>query len=146
MTISPEQCRAARGLLGWSQDELRKRARMARRTIADFEQGIRRPYPRTLEDLVRVFESAGVEFFEGDEIHHGEGVRFKAGVKIPRPPMIEGEEQPEPSDDSRGANDQDIDPIAYWRARPEQWAKLTVTGKRTLYELFGSELFGNGAR
>ena len=57
----PEQCRAGRALLNWSQEELAKRARVAKQTLADFERGARSPYPGTLAAL----EAAGVELIDG---------------------------------------------------------------------------------
>jgi transcriptional regulator with XRE-family HTH domain len=62
----PEQCRAGRALLNWSQEELAKRARVAKQTLADFERGARSPYPRTLADIRSALEAAGVEFTNGD--------------------------------------------------------------------------------
>ena len=72
-TITPEQCRAARALLGWSRAELAKRAKVAKATLADFEAGKRTPYARTLADVLAALESAGVEFTNGDT----PGVRLK---------------------------------------------------------------------
>lgn len=66
LIFSPEQCRAARGLLNWSQREFAERSGVSKKTIADFELGERTPYPRTLADIVRTFEAAGVEFTNGD--------------------------------------------------------------------------------
>ncbi len=74
MSISPEQCRAARGLLGWSQGDLSKASETATKTIADFERGAREPYARTLEDVRVAFERAGVEFIP--ENGGGAGVRL----------------------------------------------------------------------
>jgi DNA-binding XRE family transcriptional regulator len=77
MTISRRQCRAARGLLNWSQQEISIRALVARKTIADFEAGQVTPQPRTLRDIVAAFESAGVEFLAPQENVAGPGVRLK---------------------------------------------------------------------
>lgn len=74
-TIMPEQCRAARAMLGWSQVELAQRAKVAKQTLADFERGARKPYARTLDDIRSILESAGVEFIP--ENGGGEGVRFR---------------------------------------------------------------------
>jgi transcriptional regulator with XRE-family HTH domain len=74
MSISPAQCRGARGLLGWSQSDLSEASKTATKTIADFERGAREPYPRTLEDVRRALERAGVEFI--DENGGGAGVRL----------------------------------------------------------------------
>jgi transcriptional regulator with XRE-family HTH domain len=74
MLISPEQCRGARGLLGWSQADLSDASKTATKTIADFERGARTPYPRTLEDVKGALEKAGIEFIE--ENGGGPGVRL----------------------------------------------------------------------
>jgi transcriptional regulator with XRE-family HTH domain len=75
MSINAEQCRGARGLLGWSQSELSKASKTATKTIADFERGAREPYPRTLEDVRGALEKAGIEFI--DENGGGAGVRLR---------------------------------------------------------------------
>jgi DNA-binding XRE family transcriptional regulator len=38
MYMTPEQCRAARGWLGWSRDQLAAEARVGRNTIARYEE------------------------------------------------------------------------------------------------------------
>ncbi|ATR19456.1 transcriptional regulator (plasmid) [Roseomonas sp. FDAARGOS_362] len=75
MDITPAQCRAARALLNWSQDQLETAAKVARKTIADFEREVRRPYARTLEALRAALEAAGVEFIP--ENGGGAGVRLR---------------------------------------------------------------------
>lgn len=75
MSISAEQCRAARALLGWSQLDLKEKSSVAQKTIADFERGARMPYERTLRDLQKALENAGIEFIS--ENGGGAGVRFK---------------------------------------------------------------------
>jgi transcriptional regulator with XRE-family HTH domain len=77
MSISPELCRAARGLLGWSQQELAKRSQVSRKTIADFELSQVQPHPRTLRDVVAALEAAGVEFLAAEENISRGGVRMK---------------------------------------------------------------------
>lgn len=72
MSILPEQCRAARALLGWSQNELVERSKVTKSTIANFEGGKRTPYARTLADIQAALETAGVEFL-------GAGVASSAG-------------------------------------------------------------------
>ena len=75
MLIFPEQCRAARGLLNWSQENLALAAGISRSTIKDFEAQ-RHCLQRSSEKLlVATFENAGVELlFDGTG---GLGVRFK---------------------------------------------------------------------
>jgi DNA-binding transcriptional regulator YiaG len=75
MSISPAQCRGARGLLGWSQSDLSAASKTATKTIADFERGAREPYPRTLEDVRGALEKAGIEFIAKNG--GGPGVRLR---------------------------------------------------------------------
>jgi hypothetical protein len=83
--IGPEQCRAARAWLGWTQEELSRRSSVGLSTIKDFEKTPREPHNRGLEEaessswipsrhhrtllsirrqLQHTFEQAGLEFFE----------------------------------------------------------------------------------
>jgi transcriptional regulator with XRE-family HTH domain len=73
--LTPAQCRAARALLNWSQDQLESAAKVARKTIADFEREARTPYDRTLAAIRAALEAAGVEFIA--ENGGGAGVRLK---------------------------------------------------------------------
>lgn len=75
MTITAEQCRAGRALLGWSQDRLATDSKVAKATIANFESGKRAPYERTIADLRTALESAGVVFI--DQNGNGPGVRLR---------------------------------------------------------------------
>jgi hypothetical protein len=52
-------------------------SRVSPATIATFETGKRSPYDRTLADIQRALESAGVEFTNGDE----PGVKLRAKGK-----------------------------------------------------------------
>ena len=73
--MSPEQSRAARGWLGWSQTELAKRATVSLSTVKDFETRIRTPITVTLAAMRRVFETAGIEFI--DEDGRSVGIRLR---------------------------------------------------------------------
>jgi ribosome-binding protein aMBF1 (putative translation factor) len=59
--MSPEQCRAARGWLGWSQQDLAKRANIGLSTLKDFENGKRETIPNNLDAIRRALESQGIE-------------------------------------------------------------------------------------
>jgi transcriptional regulator with XRE-family HTH domain len=58
--MSPEQSRASRAWLGWSQTELAKRARVSLSTVRDFENAHRVPIANNLDAMRRVIEEAGV--------------------------------------------------------------------------------------
>jgi len=73
--IASAQCRAARGLLGWSQQELARRARVGVVTVHQLEVGVGQPRPATLQVIRDAFEKAGVEFI--DENGGGPGVRLR---------------------------------------------------------------------
>ncbi|MCK9913327.1 helix-turn-helix domain-containing protein [Microbacteriaceae bacterium K1510] len=74
--LNKEQCRAARGWLGITQDELSSVSGVAQKTIARFETGVAVPQDRTLRDLQRALEELGIEFqFEGSK---GVGIRVRS--------------------------------------------------------------------
>lgn len=78
MPIMPEQCRAARALLGWSQDDLERQARIAKKTIADFERGVRSPHDSSNKALETTLEAHGVVFIPQNG--GGAGVRLKLAM------------------------------------------------------------------
>ncbi len=132
MTLTLEQCKAARSLLGWSQADLAKNSGISTTPIADFERGKSQPQRRTLEALQTALEKAGIQFFDEDDVG-GIGVRLHKGVK----PAAQQPEQTKseivlPSDpDLRGLYD-------YWRDRPEEWQELSDASRRgVLREIFG---------
>ncbi len=64
MTITPNQCRAARELLDLSREDLQKKTKLARETIGNFERGNGNLTMKTLEILKTAFESSGIEFVD----------------------------------------------------------------------------------
>jgi transcriptional regulator with XRE-family HTH domain len=85
MSITPEQCRAARGLLGWSQNELAERANTGYSTVADFERGARIPIANNLAAIRAALEGGGVIFIPGNG--EGPGVRLsKTAIEVPANP------------------------------------------------------------
>jgi hypothetical protein len=71
------QCRAARGLLGWSVARLAEAAGVSWRTIqrAEASQGVPRMHIDTLEKIQFALEGAGVEFIARS--NGGVGVRLR---------------------------------------------------------------------
>ncbi len=152
MAVTTHQIRAARSLLGWSQDELATKARVGRTTIAGFEIGkLRMAGSRAFEDVLEVFENAGIEFLDPVEGVSGEGVRFKWGFAPSAQQPGEGAAAGEPGEgglkaawDFEGEDDADLDALLgeqpapnpdmaeMWRADPELWARLSEGGRETL--------------
>ncbi len=77
--ITPEQCRAARALLGWSQKELSKRTKISDVTIRKFELRKTHLKESTAQHFRLVFERSGVVFI--DENGGGPGARLEKPVK-----------------------------------------------------------------
>ena len=73
--ITPGQSRAARGLLGWSQQTLATRAGIEVMTVHQLEREESRPRRATLEVVRRAFELAGIVFIDANG--GGAGVRLK---------------------------------------------------------------------
>jgi DNA-binding transcriptional regulator YiaG len=66
-TLSPEQSRAARGWLEWSQADLAKRANVGLSTVKDFEGGRRTPIGNNLDAMRRAIEAEGVRLLFGND-------------------------------------------------------------------------------
>jgi DNA-binding XRE family transcriptional regulator len=68
-TITPAQCRAARGLVELTQAELAEAAEVSLKTFRDFEAGRDQHNRSQVEAIRAALEAAGIEFT-------GEGVRW----------------------------------------------------------------------
>jgi transcriptional regulator with XRE-family HTH domain len=83
-SIAPETCRAGRGLVGWSQEDLAREARVGLSTIRNFETRTIssrtgepiRPTRANLAAMQRALEAAGVIFLDEDD-SSGPGVRLR---------------------------------------------------------------------
>jgi hypothetical protein len=75
--ISPEQARAARGLLDWSRDQLAEKTGVAKRTLVRFEASDGEARPSTIAAIRAALEAAGVIFI--DQNGEGPGVRLRKG-------------------------------------------------------------------
>jgi transcriptional regulator with XRE-family HTH domain len=73
--ITPAQCRAARGLLNWTQDDLAAKAEVGVVTVRQFEADKGSPRKATLSVIRQAFEYAGVVFIAQNG--GGPGVRLK---------------------------------------------------------------------
>jgi ribosome-binding protein aMBF1 (putative translation factor) len=58
--ISPEQSRAARAWLDWSQEDLAQKAQVSMSTVRDFEKGRRTPIANNLGAMQAALEKAGI--------------------------------------------------------------------------------------
>jgi transcriptional regulator with XRE-family HTH domain len=79
MTITPEQVKAARELLGWTLVRLAARADASELAVRRYENGRGIGGRIDLTSIREMLESAGVIFVE--ENGEGPGVRLKKGIK-----------------------------------------------------------------
>lgn len=81
--LRPEQCRAARALLDWTQEDLAERAGISRSTVRGFENG-QHELQRASAAMIRMtLEQAGVILIGADE--QGVGVRFQSPHRPDQP-------------------------------------------------------------
>jgi transcriptional regulator with XRE-family HTH domain len=78
--VDHRQSRAARSLLGWTQQKLADSAGVALATVQFFESNKREPIPNNLVAIRRALEDAGVEFTAAKG-GKGVGVRLKEDRK-----------------------------------------------------------------
>ena len=64
--MMPEQSRAARAWLDWSQDELAAKASVSLSTVRDFEKGRRVPIANNLGAIKAALESGGIAFVDDE--------------------------------------------------------------------------------
>lgn len=65
--MSPQQCRAARAWLDWTQGRLAIRARVGISTVKAFESGSRTT-PANQAAMRTALEKAGVKFIDGESV------------------------------------------------------------------------------
>jgi transcriptional regulator with XRE-family HTH domain len=141
---------------------LAQRARVSAATIADLELGVRRPYERTLRDLIAAFEAGGIFFIEEQENVHAAGVSLKWGVEpgklasVRTPGKSQGDdkggldaldwdwesapiEDDEPLPPLDWTDEDRREQIEYWRARPKRWAAFHEVSRQCLLRAMGVE-------
>lgn len=74
MTVTPEQSRAARAFLNWSQSKLAEASGVSRETIINFERDSHTPHASNADALMKAFEAAGITFLA--DKGRGPGVRL----------------------------------------------------------------------
>lgn len=78
--LTIEQCRGARGLLGWTQQELADASGLSKTAINNFEKGHSDIKAESLRAIRMAFESAEIEFIEQDGLRKkSEDVRILRG-------------------------------------------------------------------
>jgi predicted transcriptional regulator len=73
--ITPRQIRAARALLGWSQQRLADKAIVSINALARLEKDVVDPRVSTVLAIQKALVKAGIEFLDADQ--KGEGVRLR---------------------------------------------------------------------
>ena len=61
--MTPEQCRAARGFLDWSQNDLASASNVGLSTVRDYEKGRRVPIANNLSAIEAALVAKGIGFF-----------------------------------------------------------------------------------
>jgi predicted transcriptional regulator len=74
--ITPRQIRAARALLGWSQQQLADHAIVSLNAVTRLEKGKVDSRTSTVAAIEKALTRAGIEFLSGGE--KGEGVRLRS--------------------------------------------------------------------
>jgi ribosome-binding protein aMBF1 (putative translation factor) len=77
--LTPQQMKAPRELLGWSQMDVANRVGLTEWVIGFFERGERLIRARYLQRMRSIFEAAGVIFVE--ENGEGPGVRLRKRIE-----------------------------------------------------------------
>ena len=81
--LEPAQIRAARGLLGWRQEDLSKASGVGTATIRRIEKSHSiTGYASTLARIQAAFEKSGIEFIDDDETG---GLGLRLGKKKTKP-------------------------------------------------------------
>ncbi len=62
--MTPEQCAAARALLGWDQSKLASQAGVTRQTISSFERGAHMLRQASSDGVEAALIAAGIEFID----------------------------------------------------------------------------------
>lgn len=80
VNLLPEQCRAARGLLDWTQERLAEHAGVSRSTVRDFECHRHALHRTTEVMMINALEKAGILLLAPDQ--YGPGVRLRTVQKV----------------------------------------------------------------
>lgn len=69
--LTPEQCRAARAILNWTQAELAEKAQVGRSKLRSFEgeKGLRAVTESDLQAISSALQAAGIVLIPENEVH-----------------------------------------------------------------------------
>jgi len=67
MVMAPEQCRAARAWLNWTQGQLAEKASVGLSTVKSFEGDVRKPIANNLNAMQHALEAAGIKMDFDDD-------------------------------------------------------------------------------
>lgn len=118
--LTPEQSKAARALLAWSQQELASAARVAISTVADFERGARMPVANNAQAIREALEGQGLLFIAGGVVEKD---------KVPSPPP-----EPRPGALMRWVNTTDL---SQWGERRDAQGGMPELLSRLIYAIHG---------
>ena len=143
MRITPAQCRAARGLLRWTQNKLADRSNVSRPTIKNFERGIGKSQENNAKAIREAFEKAGVRFPESESSEYKDMVALLATVEDAD--TFTGQEQ----DTTHGAGGDVQEMVNFWQDNPDVWGRMPPLTRHVLNKRMGKddgeELFGGAA-
>jgi len=80
--MTPAQCRAARALLGITQSELARAAKLGLSTVVDFEKERRLVSDESIKAIKAALQRAGIEFTDGNG--GWEGLRIRRSQQLRR--------------------------------------------------------------
>jgi transcriptional regulator with XRE-family HTH domain len=83
MILTPALCRAARGLVDWTQSVLAERSQVSRSTIRDFEGSRHDIHRATAAQIRHAFEESGVVFVNMEGYGLGVCMRMPAAADPP---------------------------------------------------------------
>ena len=87
MEVSGEMVRAARALLGWTQDQLGLEAGVVRNTVVTLEAGRVPVSPDSWHRILRALERAGIVFIDRVEADHTvQGAHLRRPLPRSAPP------------------------------------------------------------
>jgi DNA-binding transcriptional regulator YiaG len=94
LMLAPEQSRAARAWLNWSQEHLAKMAGVGASTVRDFEKGRHAPIQNNERAMRRALETHGIRLLFDDN-------ETAVGIAFIRPPHSLGRAGPEKAESGK---------------------------------------------